>query len=802
MSLQLGSLFFLLQILTLLLFSSLSKTISQSPKTPQFPCESSLFSSYPFCNTSLSIPTRAQSLISLLTLQEKIQQLSDNASSIPRLGIPAYEWWSESLHGIATNGPGVMFNGTMKSATSFPQVIVTTASFNRSLWSKIGSAIAVEARAMYNYGQAGLTFWAPVINIFRDPRWGRGQETPGEDPMVVSAYAIEFVKSFQGANRKSIDGDGPGFGEKRVLRGDDDSDGLMLSACCKHLIAYDLEKWENFSRYNFSAVVTDQDMEDTYQPPFRSCIEEGKASCLMCSYNQVNGVPACLREDLFQKARNEWGFKGYITSDCDAVATIYFYQNYTKTPEDAAADVLKAGMDTNCGTFMLRYAQLAILKGKVREEEIDKALFNLFTVQLRLGLFDGDPRRGKFGKLGPQDVCTSEHRALALEAARQGIVLLKNDKRFLPLNKDAVSSLAIIGPLANNVSQMGGGYTGVPCSPKSFFKGLQDYIKKTSYASGCSDVPCNSDAGFNEAIDTAKEADFVIVVVGLDLSQETEDQDRVNLLLPGQQMALVSSVAAASKRPVILVLTGGGPIDVSFAKADPRISSIFWIGYPGEAGAEALSEIIFGDFNPGGRLPMTWYPASFTKVPMTDMNMRADPSRGYPGRTYRFYTGNQVYGFGEGLSYTNYSYKFLSIPSKLSVMRSFESHSSKRILQQGGSKLDFIHIDEVTSCFSLKFYVQVLVTNEGDMDGSHVVMLFARVPKVFRGTPEKQLIGFDRVHTISKGSKEISILVDPCKHLSIANEHGNRILPLGNHVLMLGDLEHLLQLKVTEDFKN
>lgn len=497
-----------------------------------------------------------------------------------------------------------------------------------------------------------------------------------------------------------------------------------------------------------------------------------------------------------------WDKHRYITSDCDAVATIYEYQNYTKTPEDAIAGVLKAGMDTDCGTFMFRHIQLAIDEGKVQKEEIDKALFNLFSVQLRLGLFDGDPRKGKFGKLGPQDVCTSEHRALALEAARQGIVLLKNDRRFLPLNKNVVSSLAIIGPQANNVSQMGGGYTGVPCSPKSLFEGLKDYIKKTSYAPGCFDVRCDSDAGFIEAIHTAKEADFVIVVAGLDLTQETEDLDRISLLLPGQQTALVSSVAAASKRPVILVLTGGGPIDVSFAKADPRISSIVWIGYPGEAGAEALADIIFGDFNPGGRLPVTWYPESFTKVPMNDMNMRADPSRGYPGRTYRFYTGDRVYGFGEGLSYTNYSYKLISAPSKLSVMRSFKASSSKNILQQGGAGLDHIHIDEVASCFSLKFSVQISVMNVGDMDGSHVVMLFARVPKVFRGTPVKQLIGFDRVHTISNGSKEISILVDPCKHLSIANEHGNRVLPLGNHVLMLGGLEHLLQLKVSEDIKN
>ncbi|KDP32160.1 hypothetical protein JCGZ_12621 [Jatropha curcas] len=789
---------FLRYLFFLVLFFKLSISTSIS-EIPKFPCQPPRYNSYTFCNQSLSITTRAQSLISLLTLQEKIFQLSDNASGIPRLGIPPYEWWSESLHGIAINGPGVSFsNGPVSAATGFPQVIVTAAAFNRTLWFLIGSAIAIEARAMYNVGQAGLTYWAPNINVFRDPRWGRGQETPGEDPMVASAYAIEFVKGFQGGNwKRNGDGSGRyGFGEKRVLREDGKvDDGLMLSACCKHFTVYDLEKWGNFRRYSFNALVTEQDLEDTYQPPFRSCIQQGKASCLMCSYNEVNGVPACAREDLLQKARTEWGFEGYIVSDCDAVATIFEYQNYTKSPVDAVAIALKAGMDINCGSYLKRHAQSAVDKGELREEDIDRALLNLFSVQLRLGLFDGDPKKGQFGKLGPQDVCTQEHKALALEAARQGIVLLKNDNKFLPLNKKAVSSLAIIGSLANSASSLGGDYTGYPCNPQSLFDGLKAYIMKTSYAIGCHDVSCDSDAQFDEAMHIAKSADFVIIVAGLDLSQETEDHDRVSLLLPGKQMNLVSSVAAASKKPVILVLTGGGPLDISFAKRDPRIASILWIGYPGEAGPKALAEVIFGEYNPGGRLPMTWYPEWFTKIPMNDMRMRADPSRGYPGRTYRFYTGNRVYGFGEGLSYSNYTYKFLSAPSKLSLSKSLTATSRKRILNQSGGRFNYIHIDEMNSCNSLTFYVQISVTNAGDMDGSHVVMLFSRVPKFFEGTPEKQLIGFDRVHTSSRKSTETSIFIDPCKDLSIVNEQGKRIMLLGDHVLLLGDLEHFVTIE-------
>nr|VDD34129.1 unnamed protein product [Brassica oleracea] len=782
--------------LTSLLFftSAIAETFDSNPK---FPCQPPHHSSYPFCNISLSTTKRALSLVSLLTLPEKITQLSNTAASVPRLGIPPYEWWSESLHGLADNGPGVSFNGSISSATSFPQVIVSAASFNRTLWREIGSAVAVEGRAMYNGGQAGLTYWAPNINVFRDPRWGRGQETPGEDPKVVSEYGVEFVRGFQEIKKTNVLKSSLGNGDD-----DDDGDGgkLMLSACCKHFTAYDLEKWGNFTRYDFNAVVTEQDMEDTYQPPFQSCIEDGKASCLMCSYNAVNGVPACARQDLLQKARVDWGFKGYITSDCDAVATIFDYQGYTNSAEEAVADAIKAGVDINCGTYMVRHTQSAIDKGKVSEEQIDRALLNLFAVQLRLGLFDGNPKQGRYAKLGSNDICSSSHRELALEAARQGIVLLKNDHKLLPLKKSHVSSLAIIGPMANNISSMGGTYTGKPCQRKTLFSELLEYVKKTSYASGCSDVACDSPAGFKEAVAIAKGADFVIVVAGLDLTQETEDKDRVSLSLPGKQRDLVTSIAAASKKPVILVLTGGGPVDVTFAKTDPRIGSIVWIGYPGETGGQALAEILFGDFNPGGRLPMTWYPQSFSEVAMSDMHMRADSSRGYPGRTYRFYTGDQVYKFGTGLSYTEFDYEILSAPTRLGLSEVIPQDSSshkKLLLQKGEGELRYLQLDDlaVNSCESLRFNVRFSVRNTGEIDGSHVLMLYSRMPRVLSGVPERQLIGFERVHVRSSEMVEAEFVIDPCKHLSVANDVGKRVIPLGVHDLVLGDLKHSLSLE-------
>lgn len=604
--------------------------------------------------------------------------------------------------------------------------------------------------------------------------------------MLSSAYSVEYVRGLQGLS-----------GIQEAV-GDDDDDALMVSACCKHFTAYDLDKWKQFARYNFNAVVSQQDMEDSYQPPFRSCIQQGKASCLMCSYNEVNGVPACASEELLGLARDKWGFKGYITSDCDAVATVYEYQNYTKSSEDAVADVLKAGLDTDCGTFMLRHTKSAIEQGKVKEEDIDRALLNLFSVQLRLGLFDGDPVRGRFGKLGPKDVCTPEHKTLALEAARQGIVLLKNDRKFLPLNRDIGASLAVIGPMATT-TKLGGDYSGIPCSLTSIYEGLREFAERISFALGCHDVSCESDDGFGEAVHTAKQADFVVIVVGLDGTQETEDHDRVSLLLPGKQMDLVSSVADASKNPVILVLIGGGPLDVSFAKENKKIASILWVGYPGEAGGKALAEIIFGEFNPVGRLPMTWYPEAFTNVPMNDMNMRADPSRGYPGRTYRFYTGSRVYGFGHGLSYSHFSYNFLSAPSEISLSRITKDGFRKRLLHQAGKEVngvDYIPINELQNCNSFSFSVRISVTNLGDLDGGHVVMLFSKGPKVVDGSPETQLVGFSSLHTVSNKSTDTSILVHPCEHLSFADEQGKRILPMGPHTLSVGDVEHIVSIQM------
>ncbi|KAI3978507.1 hypothetical protein MKX01_015682 [Papaver californicum] len=751
--------------------------ITVSSTKPPFACDSSDPStkSYTFCKTTLPLSVRVKDLISRLTLDEKISQLVNTAPGIPRLGIPSYQWWSESLHGVSGQGPGIHFQGPIYSATSFPQVILTASSFDAHLWYRIGQAIGIEARAVYNAGQAtGMTFWAPNINIFRDPRWGRGQETPGEDPMVTSKYSVSYVRGIQG---DSFEGG--------KLRGGH----LQASACCKHFTAYDLDSWNGTTRYVFNAQVTLQDLADTYQPPFKSCIIEGKASGIMCSYNRVNGVPSCADYDLLSTtARVKWSFEGYITSDCDAVSIIHDAQGYAKTPEDAVGDVLKAGMDVNCGSYLQEHTKSAVQQKKVSETDINRALTNLFTTRMRLGLLNGNPTQQPFGKFGPNDVCSKAHQGLALEAACDGIVLLTNKAKLLPLSKTKTKTVAVIGPNANVAKTLQGNYFGPPCKTITPYEALKGYVRDTFYHPGCGSVACNSSVSIDQAVKLAKSVDNVIMVMGLDQTEEQEELDRVDLLLPGQQRALITSVAKAAKRPIILVILSGGPVDIAFAKRDRKIGSIIWAGYPGEAGGVALAQIIFGDHNPGGRLPITWYPQEFTKIPMTDMRMRANPATGYPGRTYRFYKGRKVFKFGHGLSYSKYRYKFAKVDQNQISLTQF---SNIQALVNKES-VPYLSVSDVGTeyCEKLKFSATVGVENSGKMSGKHPVLLFIRQPETRHGSPVKQLIGFQSVKLAAGERADLEFTLSPCEHLSRANNDGLMVMEEGSHFLVVGDQEY------------
>ncbi|KAJ1695996.1 hypothetical protein LUZ63_012694 [Rhynchospora breviuscula] len=726
----------------------------------------------PFCSVGHPIKSRVKDLLGRLTRAEKVRLLVNNAAGVPRLGINGYEWWSEALHGVSNTGPGVRFGGKFPGATSFPQVITSAASFNASLWELTGQVVSDETRAMYNGGQAGLTVWSPNVNVFRDPRWGRGQETPGEDPKMAARYAAAYVRGLQ----QPYDGK---HGRTK----------LKLAACCKHYTAYDLDNWNGIDRFHFNALVSKQDLEDTFNVPFKACVTEGNAASVMCSYNQVNGVPMCADPNLLKGTiRGQWHLDGYIVSDCDSVDVFYNTQHYTSTPEDAVAATLKAGLDLDCGPFLAQYTESAVTKGKVTDNNIDAALTNTLTVQMRLGMYDGDPSTQPFGNLGPRDVCSPAHQNLALEAARQGIVILKNARKALPLSTSHHRTVAVIGPHSDATVAMIGNYAGVPCRYTSPLQGIGSYATAVQQK-GCMDVACQGDQPIGPAVDAARTADAVIVVVGLDQSFEAEQKDRDSLLLPGRQQELVSKVAMASKGPVVLVVMSGGPVDISFAENDPRVSAIIWAGYPGQAGGAAVADAIFGAYNPGGKLPMTWYPQDYVKkVPMTDMNMRANPSKGYPGRTYRFYTGPVIYPFGHGLSYTKFSHSLIRAPTQLSVPLDGQKLMSVNSTNPAQRKVRAVRVTHAR-CDALHIPIHVDVRNEGDRDGTHTVMIYSN-PPAGHSAPAKQLVGFEKVHVTAGGQVRVAMAVDVCNDLSFADANGVRRIPIGEHSLHIGELSH------------
>ncbi|XP_059653356.1 beta-xylosidase/alpha-L-arabinofuranosidase 2-like [Cornus florida] len=756
-------------ILCFLFLSSIQVNLAQN--RPVFACDvdnNPGLANFSFCDVSKPVGDRVGDLVQRLTLAEKIGFLVNKAGSVSRLGIPSYEWWSEALHGVSYVGPGTHFSSVVPGATSFPMPITTGASFNVSLFETIGKVVSTEARAMYNVGLAGLTFWSPNINIVRDPRWGRTQETPGEDPLLTSKYGSAYVRGLQ-------------------QRDDGNKDCLKVAACCKHYTAYDIDNWKGVDRYHFNAVVTKQDMDDTFQPPFKSCVLDGNVASVMCSYNQVNGIPTCADPKLLAGViRGEWKLNGYIVSDCDSLDVYFKSQHYTKTPEEAAALAILAGLDLNCGSFLGQYTAGAVKGGLVKESDIDRAISNNFATLMRLGFFDGNPSKHLYGNLGPKDVCTPANQELAREAARQGTVLLKNTPGSLPLSPTAIKSLAVIGPNANVTKTMIGNYEGTPCKYTTPLQGLTASVA-TTYAPGCANVGC-SVAQVDDAKKLAASADATVLVMGTDQSIEAESRDRIDLTLPGQQQLLITAVANVSKGPVILVIMSGGGMDIQFAKDNPKITSILWVGFPGEAGGAAMADVIFGYFNPGGRLPMSWYPQSYAdKIPMTNMNMRPDPATGYPGRTYRFYTGPTVYTFGDGLSYSIFNHHLVQAPKLVSVPLE-EGHVCR------SSTCKSIDVVEQT-CQNLAFNIHMRVKNMGKTSGSHTVFLFSTPPAV-HNSPQKHLLSFEKVFVNAASEASVRFTVDVCKDLSVVDELGNRKVALGQHTLHIGDLKHSLNVRI------
>ncbi|XP_037040153.1 beta-xylosidase/alpha-L-arabinofuranosidase 2-like [Bradysia coprophila] len=711
-------------------------------------CEKSKNRDLLFCDPSLPIDSRVLDLVGHLTLQEKIFLLEHQSGGASQnVQLDYYNWWNEALHGVAWNYEyvGTFFRPPTEYSTVFPQIISLSASFDKELFFRMANATGNEVRAFHNAGNAGLTFWSPNVNIFRDPRWGRGQETPGEDPYLNAEYARMFVNGFQGDESKV------GF--------------LKASACCKHFAAHSIEEGRDY----FDAVVTDQDMADTYLPAFKACVENNVTS-IMTAYNAINGIPVTAdKYYITDLIRGQWGFDGYIVSDCGAVDDVYFEHKYLATPSSTCNAVLHAGLDVECGTFFTRlgYLEAAITEGLVTEQMLDTALSRGFRVLMRLGYFEREDKR-PYKEIQSEDADSEYHKQLSLEAAERSIVLLKNIPNestgipMLPVNRQDFDTngavMALIGPHLNASTVFLGNYHGIPSSIKVPLNEIQNFVPNLKWEAGC-DVDTLNNARLDEAEELARTSSRVILFVGITTEVEGENGDRDNISLPGLQPELIRRVLAVAQDPVILIVISGGAIDLSDYKNDSRVGAIIWAGYLGQSGGEAIANVLFGNYNPSGRLTQTFYDNLYLeRVSKQDMNMR--PVNDSPGRTYRFYTGEAVYPFAHGLSYSTFQYTF--------------------------STDENIQIPQFADyCIELN----LVVRNVGQRSGDHSVLLFVSSPDAGRnGRPIKSLCEFKKLHNVLPShSEEVRICLRPAM-FELANERGEFEVVLGEWSLIVGDL--------------
>ncbi|CAI4211083.1 unnamed protein product [Parascedosporium putredinis] len=659
----------------------------------QFPdCASGPLASNKVCDTTLDPYTRAKALVEAMNLQEKIANSEAEAPGIQRLGLPKYTWWNEALHGVARSR-GVSFrqNGEFSYATSFPQPITMGAAFDMDLVEGFANVTSTEARAFNNAGQAGLTYWTPNINPYRDPRWGRGMEVPSEDAFFMSTYVKHLIPRLQGGLHAE-----PYF---------------KLVATCKHYAGYDIENWQGNARYGFDAKITQQDLRDYHLLPFQTCARDVNAQSIMCAYNAVNGVPTCADDWLMNKLlRTHWNWteeQQFVTSDCDSLNNVFQDHKWKgMNAAQVAAATLKAGCDLDCGDFWPRNLGQAFNQGLFDIETLDESIARRFAAMVRLGYFDPKDKV-PYRQIGWSDVATPEARALALRAATEGLVLLKNNGA-LPIEKPggAIKTVAV--------------------------DGFKDAGYTVSTGRGC-DVGCGNAGQFNEALNAARQADVVIFVGGLDVSIEAEDKDRNEITWPGQQLALIKQLGEAAADKPFVVVQLGTMLDSTAIVADANVDALIWGGYPGQDGGTAIANIISGVSAPAGRLPVTQYPGSYTKdVRMTDMNLR--PGQGNPGRTYKWYTGTPVFEFGHGLHYTNFSLAF--DPDVISELPT--TFSTADLVAQESQEL-YKDLYPFTS-------IPVKVTNEGEVTSDFVVLAFLKGEYGPEPYPKKRLVAFTRFH--------------------------------------------------------
>ena len=568
---------------------------------------------------------RAKELVAKMTLEEKASQLRFDAPAIPRLNVPAYNWWNEGLHGVARAGV----------ATSFPQAIGMAATFDKELLGEVGNVISVEGRAKYNAYAAeedrdiykGLTFWSPNVNIFRDPRWGRGHETYGEDPYLTGELGEAFVKGLQG-----------------------DGEYMKAAACAKHFAVH---SGPEALRHSFDAVANDKDLWETYLPAFEKLVKKADVEAVMGAYNRTNGEPCCgskaLMEDIL---RGQWEFQGHYVSDCWAVRDFHTNHMVTATAEESAALALKTGCDVNCGNTYL-HMMSAYEQGLVTEEDITIAAERLFTTRFLLGLFD----ETEYDKIGFDKIECKEHLELADKATAEGVVLLKNNG-ILPLKKDEIKSIGVIGPNANSRVALIGNYHGTSSRYITVLEGIQDAVNEDTrvyFSEGChlfrdkvEHLGWRQDR-ISEAVAVAKNSDVVVLCVGLDETLEGEEGDtgnsyasgdKVDLLLPEVQRELIEAVMKVGKPTIVLNMTGSA-MDLRFEQE--HADAIMQVWYPGARGGKVIADMLFGELSPSGKLPITFYNDTADLPDFEDYSMK--------GRTYKYLTATPLYPFGYGLSY-------------------------------------------------------------------------------------------------------------------------------------------------------
>ncbi|NLZ45265.1 MAG: glycoside hydrolase family 3 protein [Clostridiales bacterium] len=573
-----------------------------------------------FKDTSLSPQKRAEALVDVLSIEEQATQLKYDAPAIERVGLKQYNWWNEGLHGVARAG----------TATMFPQAIALASMFDCERIKKVADITATEARAKYNAASKhgdydiykGLTIWSPNINIFRDPRWGRGHETYGEDPFLTSRLGVSFVKGLQG--------------EEKTLK---------TAACAKHFAVH---SGPESLRHEFNAIVSPKDLEETYLPAFETLVKEGKVESVMGAYNRVNGEPACASIYLFNKLK-EWGFNGYFVSDCWAISDFHTHHLVTSNASESAALALKLGCDLNCGNTYLHIIS-ALNQGLVETSDIRKACVNLMRTRIRLGMLDD---KTPFDDIPYNVVSSKEHKLFSQECAEKSMVLLKNSG-ILPLSDDKSKTIAVIGPNANSRDALTGNYCGTADRYTTFLEGIQDrFSGDILYSEGChlykdrvSGLALSGDR-YAEAVYTAENSDIVILCIGLDSTIEGEEGDtgneffagdKTDLRLPEPQRKLINKIKEVGK-PLVVILSSGSSINI---ESDCEALIETW--YPGQRGGTALANILFGDVSPSGKLPITFYESTELLPNFKDYEME--------NRTYRYVTNNILYPFGYGLTYS------------------------------------------------------------------------------------------------------------------------------------------------------